>query len=40
MKNNKYGYPNYNVLKNLTDSIVYKTNSNGSLMFRTIDKNI
>ena len=33
-KNNKYGHPNANVLKKLNNSVVYRTDLNGSIMFK------
>ena len=33
-KNNKYGYPNKEVLNNLEDSKIYRTDQNGSIMFK------
>ena len=33
-KNNRYGHPNDNVLNNLEDSIIYRTDQNGSIMFK------
>jgi len=33
-KNNKYGHPNDNVLNNLEDSNIYRTDKNGSIMFK------
>ena len=37
-KNNRYGHPNDNVLENLEDSKIYRTDQNGSIMFK-IKKN-
>ncbi|MBQ2946838.1 MAG: DNA internalization-related competence protein ComEC/Rec2 [Bacilli bacterium] len=33
-KNNKYGHPNYSVLDNLKDSKIYRTDQDGSVMFK------
>ena len=33
-KNNKYGHPNKEVLNNLEDSKIYRTDQNGSIMFK------
>lgn len=33
-KNNRYGHPNNNVLDNLKQSIIYRTDENGSIMFK------
>ena len=33
-KNNRYGHPNKEVLENLKDSKIYRTDENGSIMFR------
>ena len=33
-KNNRYRHPNDNVLTNLEDSIIYRTDQNGSIMFK------
>ena len=33
-KNNRYGHPNDNVLDNLEDSIIYRTDQDGSIMFK------
>jgi len=33
-KNNRYGHPNDNVLENLSDSKIYRTDQNGSIMFK------
>jgi competence protein ComEC len=33
-KNNRYGHPNDNVLDNLEDSKIYRTDENGSIMFK------
>lgn len=32
-KNNRYGHPNNNVLENLEDSKIYRTDEDGSIMF-------
>ena len=33
-KDNRYGHPNDNVLNNLEDSIIYRTDQNGSIMLK------
>lgn len=33
-KNNRYGHPNNNVLDNLEDSKIYRTEQDGSIMFK------
>ena len=33
-KNNRYGHPNDNVLENLEDSKIYRTDQDGSIMFK------
>ena len=33
-KNNRYGHPNDSVLDNLEDSKIYRTDQDGSIMFR------
>ena len=33
-KNNRYGHPNDNVLENLDDSKIYRTDQDGSVMFK------
>ena len=33
-KKNRYGHPNKEVLKNLSDSKIYRTDENGSIMFK------
>ena len=33
-KNNRYGHPNKEVLKNLKDSKIYRTDQDGSIMFK------
>ena len=33
-KNNRYGHPNKEVLENLIDSKIYRTDKNGSIMFK------
>ena len=33
-KNNRYGHPNDNVLENLKDSKIYRTDQDGSIMFK------
>ena len=37
-KNNRYGHPNDSVLQNLNDSKIYRTDQDGSIMFK-IKKN-
>ena len=37
-KNNRYGHPNKEVLNNLSDSKIYRTDQDGSIMFK-IKKN-
>ena len=37
-KNNKYGHPNKEALNNLSDSKIYRTDQDGSIMFK-IKKN-
>ena len=37
-KNNRYGHPNKEVLNNLEDSKIYRTDKDGSIMFK-IKKN-
>ena len=37
-KNNRYGHPNKKVLNNLDGSIIYRTDQDGSIMFK-IKKN-
>ena len=37
-KNNRYGHPNKEVLDNLKESIIYRTDGDGSIMFK-IKKN-
>lgn len=37
-KNNRYGHPNKEVLNTLSDSVLYRTDQNGSIMFK-IKKN-
>ena len=37
-KNNRYGHPNKEVLENLKDSKIYRTDQDGSIMFK-IKKN-
>ena len=33
-KNNRYGHPNKEVLENLSDSKIYRTDQDGSIMFK------
>ena len=33
-KNNRYGHPNKEVLNNLEDSKIYRTDQDGSIMFK------
>ena len=33
-KNNRYGHPNKEVLNNLSDSKIYRTDENGSILFK------
>ena len=33
-KNNRYGHPNDSVLDNLEDSKIYRTDQDGSIMFK------
>ena len=33
-KNNRYGHPNDSVLENLEDSKIYRTDEDGSIMFK------
>ena len=33
-KNNRYGHPNKEVLENLEDSKIYRTDEDGSIMFK------
>lgn len=33
-KNNKYGHPNKEVLENLNNSKIYRTDQDGSIMFK------
>ena len=37
-KNNRYGHPNDGVLENLKDSKIYRTDYDGSIMFK-VEKN-
>jgi len=39
-KNNRYGHPNDNVLENLSDSKIYRTDQNGSIMFEIKNRNL
>lgn len=33
-KNNRYGHPNDSLLQNLNDSKIYRTDQDGSIMFK------
>lgn len=37
-KNNRYGHPNKEVLDNLKDSKIYRTDLDGSIMFKINNK--
>ncbi len=37
-KNNRYGHPNKEVLDNLEDSKIYRTDEDGSIMFEIDNK--
>ena len=39
-KNNRYGHPNDNVLENLEDSKIYRTDQDGSIMFKFKNKKL
>lgn len=39
-KNNRYGHPNNEVLDNLNDSKIYRTDINGSIMFKIKNNNL
>ena len=39
-KNNRYGHPNDNVLDNLNDSKIYRTDQDGSVMFKIKNNNL
>ena len=39
-KNNRYGHPNKEVLDNLKKSNIYRTDQNGSIMFKIKNKNL
>ena len=39
-KNNKYGHPNNNVLNNLKDSKIYRTDQDGSVMIKIKDNKL
>lgn len=39
-KNNRYGHPNNNVLDNLKQSIIYRTDQDGSIMFKIRNNNL
>ena len=39
-KNNKYGHPNKEVLNNLKETKIYRTDLNGSIMFKTNSKGL
>ena len=40
VKNNRYGYPDNSVLENLLDSIVYRTEWDGSVVFKIINNEL
>ena len=39
-KNNRYGHPNKEVLETLKDSRVYRTDQNGSIMFKIVNNKL
>ena len=39
-KNNRYGHPNIEVLNNLKDSKIYRTDQDGSIMFKIKNNNL
>ena len=39
-KNNRYGHPNKEVLSNLEDSKIYRTDLDGSIMFKIKNNNL
>ena len=39
-KNNRYGHPNAEVLNNLDNSIIYRTDQDGSIMFKIKSNNL
>ena len=39
-KNNRFGHPNDNVLDNLEDSKIYRTDKDGSIMFKIINNKL
>lgn len=39
-KNNRYGHPNKEVLNNLKESKIYRTDYDGSIMFKINDKKL
>ena len=39
-KNNRYGHPNKEVLNNLSDSKIYRTDQDGSIMFKIKDNKL
>ena len=39
-KNNRYGHPNKEVLDNLKDSKIYRTDKDGSIMFKFINNKL
>ena len=39
-KNNRYGHPNKEVLENLKDSKIYRTDQDGSIMFKIKNNNL
>ena len=39
-KNNRYGHPNIEVIDNLIDSKIYRTDQDGSIMFKIKNRNV
>lgn len=39
-KNNRYGHPNKEVIDSLENSIIYRTDKDGSVMFKIIKGNL
>ena len=39
-KNNRYGHPNKEVLNNLEDSKIYRTDQDGSIMFKITNRGL
>jgi competence protein ComEC len=39
-KNNRYGHPNKEVLENLKNTKIYRTDENGSIMFKIRNRNL